>query len=380
MPVLILLVLAASVFAAICTEVLPVGLLPQISHDLGASESRVGLLVSAYAVVVALGSIPLTALAARWPRRQVLCTLLGLYALSNAVLAGTSNYWVALGSRLLGGLAHAGFFSVVIAAAVSVVAPARAGKAVAVVMSGNAAALALGVPLGTAVGTAIGWRFAFVGAAAVMVLLAVLTVLVLPGAQPAPAASAQTPVLVVARQPAMLTVAAVTVVLMLGHYTLYTYVSPLLRYAHVRAGAVSLVLFGYGIAGILGLVLASRSADRDPRRGLQVAAAVTMGCLLTLGFVHASTFSTVVFVVVWGMAFGSLPTLIQSVALRAVPHAQDAAPAVVNATFNVGIAGGALIGARELLVASPSVLAFTAAGLAAASLLLLGRRPAPQRG
>lgn len=60
-PVLSLAVLAASVFAAICTEVLPVGLLPQIGHDLGISDSQVGLLVSAYAVVVALGSIPLTA-------------------------------------------------------------------------------------------------------------------------------------------------------------------------------------------------------------------------------------------------------------------------------------------------------------------------------
>src|ERR1700753_640478 len=78
LPIASLLVLAAAVFAAICTEVLPVGLLPQISHDLGTSQSRVGLLVSAYAVVVAVGSIPLTALLTRWPRRRVLCGLLAI--------------------------------------------------------------------------------------------------------------------------------------------------------------------------------------------------------------------------------------------------------------------------------------------------------------
>ncbi|MDQ2846063.1 MAG: MFS transporter [Actinomycetota bacterium] len=365
--------LAAAVFAAICTEVLPVGLLPQISRGLQTSESRVGLLVSAYAVVVAIGSIPLTALVARWPRRHVLCTLLCLYALSNAALASTNNYWFALCSRLLGGLAHAGFFSLVIAAAVSIVAPAKAGKAVALVLGGNVLALALGVPLGTALGTAIGWRWAFACAAAVMLLLALLTAVVLPSAQPPPSASPQIPVLTMVREQALLRVATFTIILMLGHYTLYTYISPLLLHASVSTGAVSLVLFGYGAAGILGLGLASAAADRNPRRALQAAAALTTACLLALSYVHAST-PTVAVVIVWGIAFGALPTLIQSVALRAVPNARDAAPAVVNATFNIGIAGGAFIGARELFIASPSVLALTAAGLGAVSLLLLAQR------
>jgi len=163
MPIPVLSVLAAAVFAAITTEVLPVGLLPIISRDLGTSESRVGLLVSAYAVVVALGSIPLTAVMVRWPRKQVLSGLLVIYAISNALLAGTDQFSVALMARLVGGLAHAGFFSIVIAAAVAVVAPAKAGRAVAVVQAGNALALSVGIPLGTALGTAVGWRWAFAG-------------------------------------------------------------------------------------------------------------------------------------------------------------------------------------------------------------------------
>jgi len=108
MPIPVLSVLAAAVFAAITTEVLPVGLLPIISRDLGTSDSRVGLLVSAYAVVVALGSIPLTAVMVRWPRKQVLSGLLVIYAISNALLAGTDQFSVALMARLVGGLAHAG--------------------------------------------------------------------------------------------------------------------------------------------------------------------------------------------------------------------------------------------------------------------------------
>ncbi len=376
LPVAVLVVLAAAVFIAITTEVLPVGLLPVISTGLHTSESRVGLLVSAYAVVVALGSIPLTAFAARWPRRNVLCTLLVMYALSNAVMAGADAYWIAFAARLLGGLAHAGFFSVVFAAAVSVAPPGKQGRAIAFVGAGNAAALCVGVPLGTAVGTAIGWRWAFAGCAIAMGVFAVLTALVLPKTQPPPARSAQLPVLTAVRTRPLLAVAAVVVVLTLGHYTAFTYVSPLLQHAGVSAAGVSLVLFGYGAAGILGLVLSGAVVDRHPRRGLQAATGLTTACLLALGVVSHEV-PSVTAVLVWGFAFGTLPTLIQAVALRAVPRSPDAAPAVVNASFNIGIAGGAFLGARELLVTSPPALAVTGATLTAVALVLLSLRRSP---
>ncbi len=370
LPWTVLVVLAAAVFTAITTEVLPVGLLPVIATGLHTSQSRVGLLVSAYAIVVALGSIPLTAFVARWPRRNVLCALLVMYALSNAVMASAGGYWVAFAARLLGGLAHAGFFSVVFAAAINVAPPGKQGRAVAFVGAGNAAALALGVPLGTAVGTAIGWRWAFAGCSITMLVFAVLIALVLPTTQPPPAHIAHLSLLTAARSRPLLIVAALVIVLTLGHYTPFTYLSPLLQNAGVNAASVGPVLLGYGAAGILGLLLSAVIADRHPRRGLLATAALTATCLLALGLAphHIATITAVL---AWGFAFGALPTLIQAVALRASPRAPDAAPAVVNASFNVGIAGGAFIGARELLITTPPAVALTGATLTAAALVLL---------
>lgn len=374
MPTAILAVLAAAVFTAITTEVLPVGLLPEISAGLHTSESRVGLLVSGYAVVVALGAVPLAALAVRWPRQKVLCALLCLYAVSNAVMAGADGYWIALAARLLGGLAHAGFFSVVFAAAVDLAPAGRQGRAVAFVGIGVALGLALGVPLGTALGTAVGWRWAFALCTLAMVIFAGLTAIVLPAQHSPVGHRAQLPVLTAVRRGPLLGVAALVVVLTLGHYTAFTYVSPLLRHAGVHVGSVSLILFGYGAAGILGLVLAGVIVDRRPGPGLGGAAGLTAACLLVIGL-DPGRGGTVVAVVVWGIAFGALPTLVQTIALRAAADAPDAAPAVVNAAFNVGIAGGALLGARELLRTQPPVLALTGAALAATVLLLLVAAP-----
>ena len=369
MPYGVLLVMATAVLVAITTELLPVGLLPVIGRDLHASDSQTGLLVSAYALVVAAGSVPMAALVARWPRRRVLCCLLLIFAMSNTVMATAPNYWVALVARLVGGIAHAGFFTAIFATAIVVAPRERSGRAMAFVSIGIALGLCCGVPLGTAIGTAVGWRWAFAGCAVAMVLLAGVIAAALPN-QPAPASGSGTPVLKAIRRRPLLLIAATTVVLMLGHNTTYTYISPILLHDGVRIGRVSLVLAGYGLAGLIGLVLAGLIADHSPRRGLYAAIAATAICLLLLALAHQPAMSVPV-IVAWGVGYGTMPTLIQAVALRTVPDTPDTATAIINAAFNVGISGGAFLGARELLVFQPPVLAYTGCALVLLSLIPL---------
>jgi MFS transporter, DHA1 family, inner membrane transport protein len=384
----VLVLLAATTFAAVTTEMLPVGLLPSISAGLGVSESRVGLLVSGYAAVVAVGSIPMAALLERLPRRPVLAALMGTYAVSNAVFAASGGYGLALAARLVAGLAHAAFFAVVVSAAVALVPRPRAGRAVAVVMSGTALALAVGVPVGTALGTALGWRWVFAASAAGLLLLAAAVARLLPDTRVRPGGLAAGPerqtVLAGLGQRRLLVMAAVIALLMLGQFTAYTYISPLLLHAGVTREGVSAVLLGYGAAGLAGLALAGVAADRHPRAGLRLTIGLIAACLAGLALAHA-TLPTVIIAVIWGMAYGAVPTLTQSAALAAAPAAPDAGPAVVNAMSNVGISGGALIGARELAAGPPPVLAVTGAALAAAALVLhasplpWGRQPGAGR-
>ena len=385
LPVGTLVLLAAVVFAAVTTELLPVGLLPRIAEDLGVSRARIGWWVSAYAVVVAAGALPVTALLARWPQREVLVVVTLAYAASDVAVALTDDYGVGLVARLLSGVAHAAVFSVVVATAVAVTPPRRVGRAVALVNGGVALALTLGVPLGTAAGVAWGWRWGFATMAVVLVGLAAAAAVVVPAA-PAPAAAgqpgAQRPASVLGelRRPSLLLVAAVTVVLMVGHYSTYTYVTPLLLDTGVPLPRVSVVLLGYGIASIVGLVVAGACADRHPAAALRVAVGLLAGCLLAAAPVAGSPVATALLVTAWGAAFGALPSLLQLSALRAsaVP---DAAPAVVNATFNVGIAVGAWLGGL-LLVRSDALLTTVSGLLATAALgltLLVGRSPARRR-
>jgi DHA1 family inner membrane transport protein len=367
-----LVLLSAGVFLAVCTEMLPVGLLPEIGRGLGVSQSSTGLLVSLYAVLVAVTTVPIAAFVERWPRRTVLVVLLGAYTVSNLVFAAAPGYAVAVVARTIGGLAHAGFFAVAVAAAVSLVDAGRAGRAVATLGAGNAVALLFGVPLGTALGNAVGWRWSFVVVAGALVVLALAVLRVLPVQAP-DRTGARTPVLTGVRQPAVLVMAVVITLLALGHFTLYTYISPLLLHAGIAGGYVGAALFAYGFGGLIGLGAASAMADRRPGAALAVVL-VLMVASLVLAAVVTSTAGLVVVVVVWGVAFGAFPTLTQTVMLRVADGATDAASAVVNATTNAGIAGGAFLGAQLLGVVAVPALGWVGAGLVVASLAVFSTR------
>jgi MFS transporter, DHA1 family, inner membrane transport protein len=367
-----LVLLSVCVFFAICTEMLPIGLLPEISRGLGVSSSATGVLVSLHAVLVAVMSVPIAAVAERWPRRVVLAVLLGAYTLSNVVFAVAPNYAVAVVARTIGGLAHAGFFAVAVAAAVSLVDASRSGRAITVVMIGNALALVFGVPLGTVLGTAIGWRWAFVVLAAALGVLAAAVVRLLPAQAPARTTS-RTPVLTAIRRPAVLVMATTITLLALGHFTLYTYISPLLLHDGVARAEVGAVLFGYGCGGLLGVAAAGAVVARRPDEAL-AADIVLMGLSLVLAAAVNSTIGIITVVAVWGVTFGAFPTLTQTVMLRASGDATDAAAALVNATTNIGIAGGALLGSRLLGVVAVPGLGWVGAGLVAASLIAYATR------
>ncbi len=367
-----LVLLAACVFFAISTEMLPVGLLPEIGRGLDVSSSAAGVLVSIYAVLVAVLSVPIAALAERWPRRTVLAVLLAAYTLSNIVFAAAPDYAVAVVARTIGGVAHAGFFAVSVAAAVSLVDVTQSGRAIAVVMVGNALALVFGVPVGTLLGTALGWRWAFAVLAVALGGLAIAVVRLLPDQPPARTTS-RTSVLVGIRRPAVVIMASVITLLALGHFTLYTYVSPLLLHDGVASGDIGTVLFGYGCGGLVGLAAASAIVARRPYEALAVDIVLTAASLV-LAAVVASTIGIVAVVAVWGIAFGAFPTLTQTVMLHSAGDATDAATSLVNATTNIGIAGGALLGSRLLGVITVPELGWVGAGLVAASLIVYAPR------
>jgi len=151
-----LLALSTAAFIDVVTDLAPGGLLPGMSASLSVPVGHIGILVSSYAVVSALGAIPLTALLRGLPRRPVLCSVLAGFALLDAMTAMSPSYVLTFACRLLAG-ALGGVLWAMLAPAAARFAPAeRRGRAVAIVLAGITVALALDIPAAAALAWPLG--------------------------------------------------------------------------------------------------------------------------------------------------------------------------------------------------------------------------------
>jgi predicted MFS family arabinose efflux permease len=364
-----LVVLALSVFAAITTEMAPVGLLPAIGDAFGVTESTAGLLISLYAVLVAVLAVPLTLATRRIPGKRLLLAALGCYAVSNVISALAPDLTVLAAGRAVGGVTHALFFSVFIGYVTRLVPPAQTGRALALASAGVPAGFVLGVPLATALGNAAGWRAPFAALAALLAVVFVLVAVRLPDVRAQ--AEERRPA---ARRPRRLAaVVGSNTLVFLGQYTLYTYVSVLLLRSGASPGSVAPVLLVFGAFGLIGVWFAGPRLDRHLR-----GSALLILTLLAAGIAAAGAALPVLALVivagaVWNGAFGAVPSVFQTAAVRTRATSPELAGAWINASSNTGIAAGAALGGVLLGSAGIREAAWLAAALVVLGLTLVLR-------
>jgi DHA1 family inner membrane transport protein len=341
-----LLALTAGAFGIGTTEFVIMGLLMQVSTDLHVSITAAGLLISGYALGVAVGAPVLTVATRKLPRKTVLLALMAIFTLGNLACALAPNYEMLMAARVITSLAHGTFFGVGSVVATGLVPPERRASAIAIMFTGLTAATLLGVPAGAWLGLHFGWRSTFWAVTAIGVLaFAVLSVFVPRVKDVAKAVPLREELGVLAR-PQVLLGLAMTVLGFAGVFVVYTYIQPLLtQVTGLSESAVSpiLLVFGGGLA--VGNLLGGKLADRAPMAavfGTLVALAVVLGAMQ---FTIGTPFTAVVFVGLLGVAsFATVAPMQLRVLEKASGAGQNLASSLNIAAFNLGNALGAWVG------------------------------------
>ncbi|MFG2226713.1 MFS transporter [Streptomyces sp. NPDC048644] len=342
LPLLALLALSAAVFLTSLTETLPAGLLPAMSAGLHVSESAAGQTVTLYALGTALTAIPLTAATAGRRRKHLLLAAMAGFGAANTVTALSSDYLLTMTARFAAGVA-AGLAWALLAGYARRMAPVHLqGKALAIAMAGIPLALSLGVPAGTFLGTALGRQAAFLVMTALTVVLLgwiAATVPDFPG-QPR---GGRIPVLRTARIPGVAPVLFVTLVFVLAHTVLYTFIATFLQRLGMGA-ATDRVLLVFGAASLVSIWFTGAHIHRRLRT-LAVAATLLFAAAAGLLAVASGSPAVVYLaVVLWGLGWGGAPTLLQTAAGDAAGESADAAQAMLVTLWNVAMAGGGAVG------------------------------------
>ncbi|CCV15683.1 putative transporter [Mesorhizobium sp. STM 4661] len=337
-------------FAFGTTEFVIAGVLPQVAQGLGVSVPTAGYLVSGYAGGIAVGG-PLLALATNGISRKAL--LLGLaiaFTIGQAACALAPDFSSMLLLRIAVAVAHGAYFGVAMVVAVGLVPKDKRGMAVAVILSGLTVSNVIGVPAGTAIGNLWGWRATFwvmcaLGVVATLAMLALLPRTT--GASNRPAGFARE-VRVLARQQVW-TSLILMLMLMIGQFTLFTYITPtLLEVTGLDESLVPWVLLLNGVGATLGVFLGGKLADWKLMPSLITMLFLQAMVLAVIYAVSPYPVPMIVAIVIWGGLNFAIGTPIQTRILAWTADASNLASSLIPSGFNVGIALAASLGAAML--------------------------------
>ncbi|HWT62648.1 MAG TPA: MFS transporter [Ochrobactrum sp.] len=346
LPIGGLLALAMAGVITLMTEVMPAGLLQQISISLGVADSLAGQMITVYAAGSFLTAIPLITFTQKLRRRPLLLTAIVGFAVVNAVTAVSSNFMLTLAARFLAGAFGGMVWALLVGYAARLAPSHLAGRAIAIVGICTPLAFSFGVPAGTFIGALAGWRLAFGLMSVLAFALTIVIVAIVPDL-PGQKQEQRFSVPDTLRIPGVLKILGMTLAFVIAHNILYTYVSPFLSLSGLSARA-DMVLFVFGIAGIAGLWVVGTFIDRKLWPMMQASIIVVAACALTFGLWKTSPLIVLVTAGLWGLIFGGVPTLLQTALAKAADGAADVAQAMLVTFWNLAIAGGGLIGGLVL--------------------------------
>lgn len=368
MPWAQLIALASATFMSVTIEMLPTGVMKMMSHDLGVTESQIGMLMTIFAMSVVLTSTPLMYLFRHVRKRVLLVAVLTTFSLGAIGTALASTYSLLVITRVITGVAHGVFWASVTSYTGQLVHRSQLTTAVSITSGGGGLAFVLGVPLGTALGQWLGWRYAFLALAVLCLVSAVLLLRILPARpaephvdtaaieiQPAPTAIGDAEnagrYAGMPSRPRRSMRLVILVCLLCGltitsHFTFYTYISvQLLERMHMPEWLLAIALFAYGVTSAVATFTTGPLFSNRSSTGFRIAYALMLVGGAIVAFCGTNLWLGVLGLLMWGASMGFMPTLLQTRLLAVAPSKhREIASALYTSGFNLGISSGAYFG------------------------------------
>ncbi|EGJ1396964.1 sugar transporter [Salmonella enterica subsp. enterica serovar Newmexico] len=361
--------LAIAAFIFNTTEFVPVGLLSDIAESFHMQTAQVGIMLTIYAWVVAVMSLPFMLLTSQMERRKLLICLFVLFIASHVLSFLAWNFTVLVISRIGIAFAHAIFWSITASLAIRLAPAGKRAQALSLIATGTALAMVLGLPIGRVVGQYFGWRTTFfaIGMGALITLLCLIKLL---PKLPSEHSGSLKSLPLLFRRPALMSLYVLTVVVVTAHYTAYSYIEPFVQnVAGLSANFATVLLLILGGAGIIGSLVFGKLCNRHASSLVSIAIALLVICLLLLLPAAGSEAHLAILSIFWGIAIMVIGLGMQVKVLALAPDATDVAMALFSGIFNIGIGAGALVGNQVSLHWSMSAIGYIGAIPACAALV-----------
>ncbi|MCO6547968.1 MAG: sugar transporter [Gilliamella sp.] len=365
-----ILCLAFAAFIFNTTEFVPVGLLPNIAESFSMDVAHAGLLLTIYAWAVSLLSLPLTVLTSKMERRKLLILLFCLF-IGSHILAGVAwNFYSLMIARIGIACAHAVFWAITTPLAVRLAPNGKKAKAMGFIVIGVSMATILGIPIGTIIGQLVGWRVTFLCIASIAFCVMILLLRLLPTVPSMDIISIKN-IPMVLKRPILLNIYLLIAIIIAGHFTAYTYITPFMKnIGGFNQNVIVLLLLVVGFSGMIGSVIFAKYAEKNPTAIFIIPMLLLITCLLSLYVCSFTLYTAIIQCLIWGLSITIIGMVMQSKVIDAAPDATDIATSVYSGIFNIGIGGGAFIGSKVLILLSIDYIGYVGACFVIIALLL----------
>ncbi|MDS1984647.1 sugar transporter [Enterobacter hormaechei] len=353
--------LAIAAFIFNTTEFVPVGLLSDIAASFHMETAQVGIMLTIYAWVVALMSLPFMLLTSQMERRKLLIGLFVVFIASHVLSFMAWNFTVLVISRVGIAFAHAVFWSITASLAIRLAPAGKRAQALSLIATGTALAMVLGLPIGRIVGQYFGWRTTFfaIGMGALITLVCLIKLL---PKLPSEHSGSLKSLPLLMRRPALMSFYLLTVIVVTAHYTAYSYIEPFVQVvAGFSANFATVLLLILGGAGIIGSILFGKLGNKHASALVSSAIGLLLACLLLLMPAAGSESHLAILSLFWGVAIMIIGLGMQVKVLALAPDATDVAMSLFSGIFNLGIGAGALVGNQISLHVSMSAIGYLGA-------------------
>ena len=337
--------LTCAAFIFNTSEFIPIGLLSDIAADFAITEARAGMIISVYAFVVMLMSLPLMILVSKVELRKLMLVIVSLFVLFQMLSGISTGYGMLMLSRIGVACTHAIFWSIVSPYAVRLVPEKFQPLALGMIATGTSIALICGMPLGRIIGLSIGWRMAFICIGIFAFALLVYMAAILPKA-PSRGGFSFHKLPVLLKNPLLVGLYVLSFAIATAYYTGYSYIEPFLKQvAGMQDGMITATMVIFGCMGILGSISFSRLYARNPFRYMSIVLGGVTVCLLLLRPASYFMVAAIAVCALWGAFFTASNVVMQSEIIHMSPQdATSVSMSIFSGIFNLGIACGTYVG------------------------------------
>ncbi|WP_425640915.1 sugar transporter [Marinomonas gallaica] len=331
------------------SEFVPVGLLSDISNDFGIAPSQTGWMLTIYAWIVGVMSLPMMLITSRMERKLLLLVTCTVFIISHGLSTIAWDFQSLMISRIGVAFAHAVFWSITASIAIRVAPPGKMNFALSVLATGTGMAMVLGVPLGRMIGQAMGWRMAFevIGLAALVITFLVFRLL--PKLPSLTRGDLKNKVQSVFKNKPLFVMYFAVFLAFTAHYGSYSYIEPfLMDFGGISSSFTTVILLTFGLAGIIGSTLFSYLGEKFGKQLMIGSAAGMTICMFFLAYALSSTTALMIITVVWGAALLLTCLAMQARVLSVDSNASDIIMSLFSGIINLGIGAGALVGSISI--------------------------------